>query len=321
MIYIGQKRWIVENKVIIGYCSSIMLIGILLSLGAGLFSAIGYVAVKHGLESTDYKVFIVLSLFIGVAIAGTLLWTLGSGLSGLRLKSAFPFIITGGLGGGLLARVSITKATREIGAAKTHAFTSVSPLVTALFGVLFLGEKIGLQLGIGTGIVVTGAVFLSYIAYRDDNKKEPTNTKKINWLAGLGLAFYGMIMFGFHPVLRKLGVDFGATPLQGAFIRFLTGFSFYIAYLIISRAEVTVKFDSRIASYLLAGIAWGLSPLLAIYAIKYVPPTVFASLMRVGPLFTVFLTYVFLKDIERINWKIGLNAGIIVLGAILVSTS
>ncbi len=299
-----------------------MLIGIFLSLGAGFLSAVGYVAVKHGLESTDYKVFIVLSLFIGVAISAALLWTIGAGLSGLPLKAALPFLATGGLGGGLLARVSITRATNEIGASKTHAFTSVSPLVTTLFGVLFLGEQVSFQLGVGTGIVVVGATYLSFIAYREDSAApEKPATGEINWLLGLGLAFYGMIMFGFHPVLRKLGVDLGATPLQGAFIRFTTGFVLYVAYLAVSRSGVRSKLDRRIWGYFLAGIAWALSPIFAIFAIEYVSPVVFASLMRVGPLFTVLLTYLFLKGIEEIDWRIGINAGIIVIGAIIVSTS
>jgi len=43
--------------------------------------------------------------------------------------------------------------------------------------------------------------------------------------------------------------------------------------------------------------------------------------MRVGPLFTVLLTYLFLTGIEEIDWRIGLNAAVIVIGAIVVSTS
>ncbi|MFP3953470.1 MAG: EamA family transporter [Candidatus Acetothermia bacterium] len=299
-----------------------MLIGIFLSLGAGFLSAVGYVAVKHGLESTDYRVFIVLSLFIGVAISAALLWTIGTGLGGLGLKSTLPFIATGGLGGGLLARVSITRATNEIGASKTHAFTSVSPLVTTLFGVLFLGEQVGFQLGVGTGIVVVGATYLSFIAYREDSQEpEDSTSGEINWALGLGLAFYGMVMFGFHPVLRKMGVDLGATPLQGAFVRFTTGFTLYLAYLLLTGGDLSLKVDRNIWKYFLAGVAWALSPIFAIYAIEYVSPVVFASLMRVGPLFTVLLTYLFLTGIEEIDWRIGLNAAVIVIGAIVVSTS
>ncbi len=288
-------------------------------MAAALLSAVGYVAVKQGLETANYKLFIVLGLFIGVVLSGVLLWSIGIGLKGLTFKGAFPFIVTGGFGGGLLARVSITRATHGIGASRTHALTSASPLVTAVFGVLLLGEVINLQLGIGMGIVVVGASSLSYFIYSGNS--DVNSKANISSLLGLALAFYGMIMFGLHPILRKIGMDFGTTPLQGSFIRFLTGFSFYVLYLLITHPKIKVEINKRFTYYVVAGIAWAVSPILAIYAVQYVSATVYASLMRVGPLFTVLLAYFFLKGIEKITWKIGVNALLIVLGAILVSTA
>lgn len=288
-------------------------------MGAAFLSAVGYVAVKQGLETANYKLFIILGLFIGVVLSGALLWSIGSGLNGLTLKGAFPFIITGGFGGGLLARVSITRATHGIGASRTHALTSASTLVTALFGVLLLGEVINLQLGIGMGIVVVGASSLSYFIYSGNS--DVNRKANISSLLGLALAFYGMVMFGLHPILRKIGMDFGATPLQGAFIRFLTGFSFYLLYLLITHPKIKVEPNRQFNYYIVAGIAWALSPVLAIYAVQFVSTTVYASLMRVGPLFTVILAYFFLKGIEKITWKVGVTALLIVVGAILVSTA
>lgn len=296
-----------------------MLTGIFLTLGAALCGSIGYISVKRGLETTDYKVFILLSISIGVFISGSLLWSIDMGLSGITLRAVFPFIVTGGLGGGLLARISTTVATHEIGASRTHALASVSPLVTALFGVVLLNEVISLQLGIGVLTVVVGASFLSYLVYKSDS--DNNQTVQNHPLLGLSLAFYTMIMFGFHPVLRRIGLDLGATPLQGAFIRFVTGFLCYVVYLLISRSVVNVKMNYQVNYYMVAGVAWALAPLLSIHAIQFISPTVFASLSRVGPLLTVILTHFFLKGIEKVNWQILLTALLVVIGAILVSTA
>ncbi|MFP4589713.1 MAG: EamA family transporter [Candidatus Bipolaricaulota bacterium] len=297
-----------------------MLIGILLSLGAALCGSVGYVAIKQGLQTADYKVFILLSTLIGVVISGPLLWIFGCGLAGLNLKAVLPFLITGGLGGGLLARISLTKATHQIGASRTHALTSVSPLVTAILGITLLDEVVNAQLAFGTAIVIVGACFLSYLVYRGNSTNTPRE-KTTSPLLGLGLASYGMIMFGLHPILRVIGVELGATPLQGAFIRFLTAFVGYLIYMLIARPGIKVELNLQVNPYVIAGIAWALAPILSIFAIQYVSPTVYASLTRVGPLFTVILTYFFLKGIEKTNWKIGVNAFLIVIGAVLVSTA
>ncbi len=295
-----------------------MLTGTFLTLGAALSGSVGYIAIKRGLQTTDYKVFVLLSTFMGVVISGVALWISGKGLGGLSFKAIYPFLLTGGLGGGLLGRIAITKATHGIGASRTHALTSISPLVTAFFGITLLQETINLQLGLGMLVVVAGASILSYIVYRD----EPGDQKEIERpLLGLGFAFYGTVLFGLHPVLRRIGLNYGATPLQGSFIRFTTGFLIYLLYLLFSRTKVKLEIGRKMNSYALAGLAWALAPLFSIYAVDYIPPTVFASLARVGPLFTVILTYFFLKGIEKTTWKTGLNALLIVVGAILVSTA
>lgn len=291
----------------------------MLSLSSALCSSIGYVTIKKGLETTDYKVFILLGTFLGVAISGPLLWSMDKGLAGMTWKAAFPFIITGGLGGGLLTRIAGTKAVDEIGASRTHALNSASPLVTALLGMFLLQEVINLQLALGMVIVVIGGGFLSYLVYRgnSDNSQERGGRP----LVGLSFAFYCMVMYGLHPVLRKIGLNFGATPLQGSFIRFGTGFAFYVAYLLVSRTKVNVKSNQRVFYYLVASVTWAIAPIVSIYAVQFVSPAVFASLIRVGPLFTVILMFIFLRGIERASWQIGLNAALIVIGAIMVSTA
>lgn len=296
-----------------------MVIGIFLALGAALCSSVGYTAIKKGLETADYKIFILLGTFTGVLISSSLLWSVGGGLSGLSLKAIAPFLITGGLGGGLLTRVAGTRAVDEIGASRTHALNSASPIVTAIVGMILLNEVIDIQLATGMVVIVIGGGFLSYLIYQNNPNNSETEQKR--QLLGLAFAFYSMIMYGFSPVLRKIGLEFGATPLQGYFIRFATGFAIYIAYLVGSRTPVKINRNQQLVYYLLASVTWAIAPIASIYTLQFIPPAVFASLMRVGPLFTVMMIYLFLKGIEETNWHIGLSATLIVIGAILVSTA
>ncbi len=296
-----------------------MITGILLTFGTALIDAIGFVSLKRGLETVDYKVFIILSLLIGVALSGLLLWIVGPGMSGLSFSKIWPFLITGSFGGGLLARISMTMATHQIGASVSHAVLSVSPLITALIGVFFLGELVTLQLGLGGTIVIGGAALLSYLSY--SNKPSYPNKERHRPLLGLGFAFYATVLVGIQPVLQKLGLELGVKPLQGVLIRFGTALVLYVAYLAITRPELNITDGDQTGYFFLAGIAWGLFPLLSLFALTYIPATVFSILIRVGPLFTAIFSYYFLKGIEEMNLKIGLGAFITVIGAVVVLTA
>lgn len=295
-----------------------MLLGIFLVLGAALSHATSFIFRKRGLEAVNYKVFILLRTAIGIFLIGFLLWLIGPGLSGLSFKSAFPFIITGGLGGGLATLITTTLAIHEIGASNTHALTSASPLMTALLELMLLGEVVTLQLGLGTLFIVIGASFISLLLYSEDSRK--SQTSKSRPLFGLSLAFYTTVAIGIHPVLQKWGLELGATPLQGLFIQYGTASFLYGWYLIIKRPAMEFKKSSQTVHFLMASIGMTLVPLLTIYALVFLSATVVAALMRIAPLFTVILSYFFLKGIEEVSWKIGMSALLIVAGAVLVTT-
>lgn len=296
-----------------------MLLGIVFTFGAALLSSVGYIFIRQGLETIDYKTFIIASILAGVFVSGSTLWIRGIGLSGLTLNAVWPFIITGGLGGGLLVRICIARATGEIGASKTHSIVSAAPLTTGLIGITLLGEILTPQLILGILTIVTGASFLSYLSHRkslSDIQGKPNRSS-----AGLGLAFYAMIGMGVQPLLQKKGLELGAIPLQGMFIYFAVASICYAFYLLLSRP--TLEFDLRIKAspFLLASAAWAIAPLLKLYALESISATIFASLFRVAPLLTVILASIFLKEIEKVNWKVSLCAFFIVGGAILVSTA
>lgn len=296
-----------------------MYVGIIFTLGAVLCSSVGYIFIKRGLESADYRVFILLSVLVGLVLSGLLLWSVGPGLSGLSLRLAFPFIITGSLGGGLLTRISETMAADQIGVSKTHALVSTSPLITALIGITLLGEQGSLRLTLGTLIVVIGASLLSYLCSpRDQNN---LSMRQNHPLFGLGLAFYAAIMLGIQPVMQKLGLELGALPLQGMFIRFLTAAGFYVIYLIVIDRDFRVGSLQKVSDFVFASFVWALSPLLILLALERLPTTVFAPLFRVGPIFTFTFTRLFLGGIEDVNWLVGFSTLIIVFGVVLVTTA
>jgi len=288
-----------------------MILGISFVLASTVLWSGSFILRKRGLEEVDYKVFIVIRLSVGLFLTGLLLWTVGSGLSGLNLYMAVPFIVTGIIGN-VFALITNTMAIHEIGASRTHALTSASPLVTAVLGSAFLGEDLTKYLLIGLGLIILGGGTLSYRLHGDESSHRTDRP-----VFGFGLALYSTIAIGAFAVLQKYGLDLGVTPLQGLFIRFLTAAVIYGGYLLVARPELDLKRSYRSGNYIWASILMTAAALLTLLALTRMPATLVAGLKRTAPLVTVALSALMLKGIEKVDWKTFAIAGVIVAGAVL----
>jgi len=288
-----------------------MFIGISLALLATIFWSGSYTFRKRGLEKVDYKVFIVLRLFVGLLFTAILLWSVGSGLSNLNLYMSLPFITTGVIAN-VFGLIATTMAIHEIGASRTHALTSASPLITAVLGSMFLGEKLTIYLLLGLVMIILGGGALSYRIHSNQSSQEAKRP-----VFGLGLALYVTIVIGTIAVLQKYGLNLGVTPLQGLFIRFGTASILYGIYLLVTSPELNIKSSYKSPDYLWASILMTGSAILSLLALSRLPATLVEGLKRTAPLFTVILSTFLLRGIEQVDWKTFVLAAVIVAGAIL----
>jgi len=289
-----------------------MLLGISLVLISAFLWSASFILRKRGLEEVDYKVFIVIRLSVGLIFTGVLLWSVGPGFANLTFSMVLPFVITGVIGN-VFALIANTMAIHEIGASRTHALTSASPLVTAFLGAAFLGEKLTVNLFVGLIIIIIGGGVLSYRIHRNQSVHEIDRP-----VFGFSLALYSTVAIGTFTVLQKYGLNMGVTPLQGLFVRFLTAAVLYGIYLVVTRTKLDIKSSYRSPSYLWASILMTGAALMILIALAELPATLVAGLKRTAPLFTVILSVFWLKGIEKVDWKTFVIAGAIVAGAILV---
>ncbi len=291
-----------------------MFFGVFLALLAALAHSGSFVFRKRGLENVNYKVFIAIRLSLGFFIIAILIFFIGPGLSGMTFKQALPFVITGIIGN-VFGLIATTLAIHEIGASRTHALTSASPLVTAILEVFFLGEAFTVQLLLGLLAIVFGAGLLSYRLHGGKTSKPVERP-----FFGFGLAVYTTVAVGIFSVLQKYGLNLGATPLQGLFVRFLTALAIYAAYLLVTRPEIEAKVFFRSYSFIAATVMLTGVSLLSLFAMTTLSATLVAGLMRAAPLFTVALSAFLLKDIEEVDLQTFFSAAVIVAGAVLAIT-
>jgi len=288
-----------------------MVLGITFALLSTVLWSGSFTLRKRGLEEVDYKVFIVIRLVVGLSLSSLLLWSLGSGLGNLSLRKAMPFIVTGVIGN-VFALITNTLAIHEIGASRTHALISASPLVTAVLGWAFLGENITVYLLFGLLLIILGGGALSYRIHGGDSSQKTSRS-----VFGFTLALYSAVAIGAFAVLQKYGLSLGVTPLQGLFVRFLTASTIYGAYLILTRPRIEISSSSLSQNYLWASLVMTVAALLSLLALARLPATLVAGLKRTAPLFTVGLSYLMLRGIEQVDWKTFAVSGVIVAGAIL----
>ena len=67
------------------------------------------------------------------------------------------------------------------------------------------------------------------------------------------------------------------------------------------------------------GLGVALGALISFYALSYGMVSVVAPIVQIMPLFVLLLTYLYLKELEKISSRFVINTIIIVIGAILVS--
>lgn len=291
-----------------------MIPGIFFALLSAILWSGSFILRKRGLVEVDYKVFIVIRLSVGLSFTAVLLWSWGSGLANLNINMVIPFIITGIIGN-VFALITNTLAIHEIGASRTHALISASPLITATLGAAFLGETLTVNLFLGVIIIVLGGGTLSYRIHRNQSFQKIERP-----VFGFGLAMYSTVAIGTFAVLQKYGLNLGVTPLQGLFIRFLTASILYVVYLVIARPELDIKSSYRSPNYLGASVLMTVAAFLTLLALARLPATLVAGLKRTAPLFTVALSAFMLRGIEKVEWKTFVIAAAIVAGAILAIT-
>jgi len=135
-------------------------VGILLAIGSALAYAACFLWIEHTkLTTLDTGLFVALKTF-GAAI---LLFPYVLATSGLDVSissQTFFGLLLGGVFT-LLASFLLMIAIRHIGSVHTSILSSTEPIVCAVAGVLFLGEKVSLKSSIGIVIVLTATIMVT----------------------------------------------------------------------------------------------------------------------------------------------------------------
>ena len=259
-----------------------------------------------------------LNLIKNVLAAGMLLMTLwagGSFLPALGAKAGILFLLSGAVGIGV-GDTAYFGALRYIGARKSLLLLVLSPPLTAVIALLFLGET--LAPWAWWGIAVTGAGVAWVITERvsePEGQSGRTGRGVIYGLVAVLGQSFGSILA--HMVFLEARVS----PLSGAFFRLLGGLAIVIIGLPFDRSGTAGWFQSRLrtSSWALLLFTVFIGTYLGIWlqqiSLKYSAAGIAQTLFTTSPLFVLPLAALLG---ERISWRAICGAVVAVGGVVLL---
>jgi drug/metabolite transporter (DMT)-like permease len=260
-----------------------------------------------------------ISVFVGMMIFSLALAFSGGGgqlttASGKALASLAGASVIGGVMGRWLSFNSL----RLIGANLTSPFRNTSTVVAVIIGVTLMGESITLGKALGIGLIVVGAVLISSEA-GDTGALSRHITRRV-MVKGIASATSAGICHGISPVLAKVAIDEGNSPIMAAFV--VNAIAIVLVLVILSRhgeRQKLSKVDRGVFIPVLYGsILTSIAQFCRYWALDVIPVSVVAPLLSTATLITILLSYAVNRRIELFTWKIIVGAILVVSGVFVI---
>ena len=280
------------------------------ALANAFLFALHNIFTKKALRYSNPATGVISSLLINIVF----LWTMALILvpiSSITLASVAIFVVVGFFQPGL-TRLLTYKGINTLGVAITDPIRASTPLFSALMAIVFLGEQITLPIIVATFMIIAGIILLSW---RSDAMKL-TGSAMFLWypIAASALA-------GASQVVRKFGLAAVPHPFLAAAVTATSSlFVSVITLWYVEKTQETWKMNRNCCGWFLAaGITISLGMTCIYYALDLGKVSVVIPVSSTGPLFSLLLTWLFLRDVERVTPRIVMSAALMVGGVVLIS--
>jgi uncharacterized membrane protein len=272
--------------------------------------------VRKGLMETPFPfvaAFITLTVNLSIFIVLFLIFV---PFDFLKLKLIYVFIVAGILAPGC-ARVLAYKGLETLGMSISTPIVNAESLFAVLMAMIFLKEPMNVVIGTGILSVIIGIVLLSY---ETGHKHRNGFSKQIHYRY-LFYPITASIFYGVSVFLRKLGLNIVGSPILGATLTLGTSW-FLITLFLFTSGSAKGLFQIRKQSFfyfIIAGIATCTGWLALFHALNIGKVIIVSPIATSYSLVTLVLSYLFLRKVERLSFKIVVATILIVGGIILLS--
>ena len=263
-----------------------------LALITSVFYASALVSARAGMRySTPTTV-----TLVSILMQNTLLWAavyLTGGVHAVPLVGILLFTLVGifQLGVRLLAYTGVEK----IGASRSSALQSVSPLFSAIIAVTILGEQTSALIVLGTFLIVAGIVMVSW------RPERLADFRRWHLLLPLGAA----VLTGMNHPIRRYVLTMADEPLFFSALMGTVSLGGFLVYLALSPASQRLVWNRRaLWPFIATGTCETMSILCIITAISLGRVVIVAPIAASYPVWSLIEARIFLRGVESINWKV-----------------
>jgi DME family drug/metabolite transporter len=279
----------------------------LLAFVTSVAYASALVSARRGLEySTPTTV-----TLVSILMQNLLLWSavlLTGGVHAVPWQGVVLFTIVGifQLGVRLLAYTGVEK----IGASRSSALQSISPLVSATIAIVVLRETTTVLIVAGTFLVVIGIVLVSW-----KPEQQLPSFRRWHLLLPLGAAF----LTGMNHPIRRYVLAMANEPLFFSALMGKVSLAGFLVYFIVSPHSQRLVWNRQgLLFFLATGLFETLSILFIITALSVGEVVLIAPIAASYPVWSLIEARIFLRDVEPINWKIVIGIVSVVAGNIAI---
>jgi len=288
------------------------MIGIVLTLLSALAASLAVVLVRKRLDESNF--FSV--AFVITIIGNTILWPLALVFANLRAVSLYGvllFVIAGVLAPGI-ARLLYYKGMKVVGVSINASIFAAYPMYSSVLAVLILGEILVPENWIGILCIVLGVISIE--RNLSSSKAESKRISK----RGLALPLLSSIAIATSQIIRKHGLNIYNEPFLGVALGYLLSFLLYLLVLVSSNAtRDSLSLGRDFQLFWKAGVLMTLAWVFAFFALSYERVSIVTPILQIEPLFVFLFTYLYLKELERISFRLVAITLLILVGVMLVS--
>lgn len=232
-------------------------------------------------------------------------------------------LMLGGVLGSLMGRFASLRATRLVGATRSSAFMTGSPLVAALAGWLVLDERVGLIDGLGGLLVIAGLLALVRARSSGTAMLEGEAVTPARHVTRRGFLYStaAPVFFGLGFVVKKWGLLQYSNVVLGAFFGSAAALLVVVGLDIVSgRISQRLRENFRHIPwwFVAAGVAMSGALLAQLAAFTHLEAWLVGVLQGTQGLWALLFAWLVIRQEERVDAWVAASIGLVVLGVVLI---
>jgi uncharacterized membrane protein len=263
---------------------------------------------RRGLQTSNARSSAIVYLLVNTTFLWVMTFILYP-LDQITTRGLEYFVLAGIFAPGI-ARMFRDVSIKRLGVAITSPIVATNTLFAVIFAILFLQEPLTLSLIFGAVLVVGGVNVLSY-------RRGSREWRRRDLIYPLMAA----LLFAASTNIRKVGLQTSELSILGAAITSSISLIILFSTFFLSRERqrhILILNRGAFRYFMVSSITSSIAFLLYFFSLSQGLLVRVQPIAATNPLFALFFSHFFLKDMEKVTFQIGVGAALIFIGIIFV---